>query len=80
MKCPSCGAANLVHDTQDLPYAYKGETTTLPHVTGDFCPACNESLLGPEDTQRAMALMLEFNKRVNTSFADPNLLDAERAA
>jgi YgiT-type zinc finger domain-containing protein len=31
MKCPGCGAANLVHDTRDLPYTYKGETTILPH-------------------------------------------------
>ena len=42
MKCPSCGAADLIHDTRDLPYTYKGETTTLPGVTGDFCPACGE--------------------------------------
>lgn len=23
MKCPSCGAAELIHDTRDLPYTYK---------------------------------------------------------
>jgi len=26
MKCPVCGAAELIHDTRDLPYTYKGET------------------------------------------------------
>ena len=44
MKCPVCGAAELVHDTRDMLYTYKGETTTLPQVTGDFCPACAESI------------------------------------
>jgi HTH-type transcriptional regulator/antitoxin MqsA len=40
MKCPCCGAAELVPDTRDMPYTYKGESTTVPAVTGDFCPAC----------------------------------------
>lgn len=26
MKCPVCGAAELIHDTRDLPCTYKGET------------------------------------------------------
>ena len=29
MKCPVCGAAELIHDTRDLPYTYKGESTTI---------------------------------------------------
>ncbi len=45
MKCPVCGAAELIHDTRDLPYTYKGETTVIAAVTGDFCPACAESVL-----------------------------------
>jgi HTH-type transcriptional regulator/antitoxin MqsA len=39
MKCPVCGGAELIPDTRDLPYTYKGETTTIPAVTGEFCPA-----------------------------------------
>ena len=27
MKCPVCGAAELVHDVRDIPYTYKGKTT-----------------------------------------------------
>jgi HTH-type transcriptional regulator/antitoxin MqsA len=42
MKCPLCAVADLVRDTRDLPYTYKGETTLIPEVTGDFCPACGE--------------------------------------
>ncbi|GEM_PF-5175425 len=29
MKCPVCGAAELIHDTRDVPYTYKGETTVI---------------------------------------------------
>ncbi|SFU70329.1 type II toxin-antitoxin system MqsA family antitoxin [Pseudoduganella namucuonensis] len=71
MNCPICGAAELVHDTRDISYAYKGETTVLPQVTGDFCPACGESLLGVDESRRTMDLMLEFNKRVNSAVVDP---------
>ncbi|MBP7062565.1 type II toxin-antitoxin system MqsA family antitoxin [Ferrovibrio sp.] len=71
MQCPVCGAAALVHDTRDLPYSYKGETTTIPAVTGDFCPACAESILDAATSERVMAEMLAFNKQVNASIVDP---------
>ena len=32
MKCPVCGAAELIPDTRDLPYTYKGETTASRQV------------------------------------------------
>lgn len=78
MKCPSCGASNLVHDTRDLPYTYKGETSILPQVTGDFCPACDESILDAEESRRTMSLMLEFNKQVNASIVDPEFIASVR--
>jgi HTH-type transcriptional regulator / antitoxin MqsA len=78
MKCPTCGAANLVHDTRDLPYTYKGEATILPQVTGDFCPACDESILDAEESRRTMNLMLEFNKQVNASIVDPGFIASVR--
>lgn len=74
MKCPSCGAANLVHDTRDVPYVYKGETTILPQVTDDFCPACGESVLDEAESRLTMNLMLEFNKQVNASIVDPEFI------
>ena len=45
MKCPACGAAELVRDTRDMPHTYKGETTTIAAVVGDYCPACGEGVL-----------------------------------
>ena len=74
MQCPSCAAAELVHDTRDLTYAYKGETTIIPAVTGDFCPACNEPLLNAEQSRRTMTMMLEFNKQVNAAIIDPEFI------
>ena len=70
MKCPNCGAAELVHDTRDQEYTYKGESTTIS-VTGDFCPACDEAVLDAGESERASALMLAFNKEVNASSVDP---------
>ena len=52
MKCPCCGAAELIHDTRDMPYTYKGQTNTIPAVTGDFCPACGEVVLNREHGDR----------------------------
>lgn len=74
MKCPSCGAAKLVHDTRDVPYTYKGESTILPQVTGDFCLACDESILDASESRRTMELMSDFSKQVNASFADPGFI------
>ena len=71
MKCPLCAAAELVQDTRDLPYTYKGETTLIPAVTGDFCPACGEVILDAAESSRTSEAMLEFNKQVNASIVDP---------
>lgn len=78
MKCPTCAAAKLVHDTRDLPYTYKGETAIIPAVTGDFCPSCGEAVLNPPESIRTSAAMLEFNKQVNASIVDPGFIASVR--
>jgi HTH-type transcriptional regulator/antitoxin MqsA len=78
MKCPECGAAKLVHDTRNLPYTYKGQTTTIPAVAGDYCPACGESVLNAAESARTSAAMLEFNKQVNASIVDPQFIASVR--
>lgn len=74
MKCPVCGAAELIHDTRDLPYTYKGETTIIAAVTGDFCPACAESVLGTAESDRVMREMQAFSRQVNAAIVDPNFI------
>ena len=74
MKCPVCGAAELIHDTRDMPYTYKGETTTIPAVTGDHCPACIEVILERDQGDRYSELIGQFQRRVNAAFIAPGFI------
>ncbi|MDD2690175.1 MAG: type II toxin-antitoxin system MqsA family antitoxin [Simplicispira sp.] len=68
----------MIHDTRDLPYTYKGETTTIPAVTADFCPACDESITDLAETDRVMREMQAFHKQVNAAIVDPGFIIAVR--
>jgi HTH-type transcriptional regulator / antitoxin MqsA len=76
MKCPDCMMADLVSDVRDLPYTYKGKSTSIPMVQGDFCPACGETLLDTAESARVSAAMLEFNHQVDAliGFANPSVI------
>ena len=74
MKCPVCGAAELIRDTRDVPYTYKGETATIAAVTGDFCPACGEIIFDPEQGDRYSEWMGTFQRQVNAAFVDPTYI------
>jgi HTH-type transcriptional regulator/antitoxin MqsA len=74
MKCPVCGAAELIHDTRDVPYVYKGEATTIPAVTGDFCPACGEVVLDRERGDRYSEAIGLFQRQVNAAYVDPQYI------
>lgn len=78
MKCPVCGAAELVHDVRDVAHVYKGELVTIPRVEGDYCPACGESLLDSAESQRVMAAMQSFNRQVNAASVDPAFITSVR--
>ena len=71
MKCPACGGAELAPDSRDLPYTYKGETTTIADVRGEFCPACGEVVLERDDTDRYMFEIGAWQKQVNATQVDP---------
>ncbi|MCI1012959.1 type II toxin-antitoxin system MqsA family antitoxin [Herbaspirillum sp. C7C2] len=74
MKCPSCGGAELVRDTRNLTYVYKGESTVIEAVTGNFCPACGEILLNREQGDRYSALIGQFQRRINAAYVDPDYI------
>ncbi len=78
MKCPVCGAAELIHDTRDMPYTYKGETTVIAAVRGDYCPACAESVLDAAESNRVMREMGAFAKQVNAAIVDPGFITQVR--
>ena len=73
-KCPCCGAAQLIHDTRDMPYTYTGENTTIPLVTGDFCPACGEVVLNREQGDRYSEMVGLFQRQVNAAYVDPDYI------
>jgi HTH-type transcriptional regulator/antitoxin MqsA len=74
MKCPICGQAELIRDTRDVPYTYKGMDTMLPGIEGDFCPACGEIILDMANATRVSTLAGEFNKQVNAAIVDPEFI------
>jgi HTH-type transcriptional regulator/antitoxin MqsA len=78
MQCPACGAAELVHDSRERPYTCKGETTAIPAVVGDYCPACGESVLDAGESGRVSAAMLAFNRQVNAGIVDPAFIASVR--
>ncbi len=78
MRCPICADAELVKNTRDLPYTYKGESTMIPAVTGEFCPACGEVVLNAKESARSSAMMLEFNQQVNAAIVDPEFIVSVR--
>lgn len=78
MKCPACGAADLVHDIRDVSHSYKGESRIIGAVSGDFCPACAESVLDSQESTRVMREMSTFVKQVNAAIVDPAFITIVR--
>ncbi|SOZ98630.1 putative DNA-binding transcriptional regulator [Cupriavidus taiwanensis] len=71
MRCPTCGGAELVAGVRDVQHTYRGETTVIEQVRGEFCPACGEYLTDFEESDRVMKRMNAFNREVNAAFVDP---------
>ena len=74
MKCPACGSDAMVRAIRDLPYTYKGETTTIPGIEADFCETCGEAVVVEAAAARCSAAMLSFNKQVNAAIVDPQFI------
>jgi len=69
MQCLSCSNAELVHDNRDITHSYKGKSTMIPSVSGNFCPICSEVILDKSESQRVSVAMLKFNQQVNSTIA-----------
>lgn len=78
MKCPACGAADLVADTRDLPVHYRGARSDVPAVKGEFCPVCDEAVLDASESRRVSAAILEFHREVNSDQIDPAFIAGVR--
>lgn len=64
MKCPCCGAADLVHDTRSIALEFQDQMTTIPDVEGEVCPSCGEVLLDAASGNRYNALAHAFEETV----------------
>jgi YgiT-type zinc finger domain-containing protein len=58
MKCSACAMTELIHDTRNIPHNYKGDATLILVISGDFYPACDESILDAEQFRCVMGIML----------------------
>jgi len=68
--CPECGTRSPVHDTRDVPYIYKGQTTVIPAVAGHFCSNCGEVTLDREAVDRYGNLVGAFQRKVNSTLVN----------
>jgi len=78
MNCPNCGAASVVHETRDLPYTYKGQTTTIHGIEGDYCDACGDAVFSREAGDRYGAAVQAFIKQVNAGAGTPEFIRSVR--
>lgn len=78
MKCPSCGAAELVRATRSLSHRYKGQSTRFRRVSGNWCRSCGEVVLGMAEARRVGALVDAFNREVNSRLVDPGFIAGVR--
>ena len=65
MKCPDCGAAELVREARDVPFTYKGQTLTVPLQPGLYCPACGEAVYDAAEIARFEAITQPFIAAIN---------------
>jgi HTH-type transcriptional regulator/antitoxin MqsA len=80
MKCVSCGKTKMVRDTRDMVYTYKGQTTTIPNVSGEYCPMCSESVHNVAESEYVNSAMLAFNREINGASVDPAFIIETRKA
>ena len=78
MKCPNCGGAELLPDMRDMSFTYKGETTIISRVFGDFCPACGEGVFSADASRSISANLRAFSKQVNATNVDPCFITTVR--
>ncbi|MEO8198769.1 MAG: type II TA system antitoxin MqsA family protein [Thermoanaerobaculia bacterium] len=65
MQCPSCGWKAMKKEKRDLPFSYKGRSIVVRAVAGDYCPKCDEAVLGEAGSGRYAAALDRLVKEVN---------------
>lgn len=64
----------LISESRDLPHTYKGQTTVITNISGDYCSICDEKVLDAAESRRVSAAMMAFNRQVNAEFVAPDFI------
>jgi len=48
-----------------MPFVYKGQVTLIPVLEAQWCNACGEALIGPDEDARVVAAMKLFRQQVD---------------
>ena len=78
MECPNCEKVELIEKTMDVPYTYKGHSTSIKQVTGKHCPRCDEFILSGTEAKRASEAMVAYNRKINADAVDPMFISGVR--
>jgi HTH-type transcriptional regulator / antitoxin MqsA len=78
MKCGNCGSSKVKRAIRDQPFTYKGETTIIAAVKGDWCGACGEVMLDRPEIDRTSAAVGVFIKTVNGKRVDREFIGEVR--
>jgi|TARA_A100001518_G_C1225386_1_gene73277 HTH-type transcriptional regulator/antitoxin MqsA len=54
-----------MQEKRDMPFTYRDQTTVITEVEAEWCDACGEALIDPEQSQRVMASMKRFRQQVD---------------
>lgn len=61
--CPACGKGELVEDTRDMDFVSHGEKCTVRAVHAQYCTACDEALIGYDESKRVSDELEEFRRQ-----------------
>lgn len=75
MKCGACGAETVTQETRDLPYSYRGVTTTLHAISAQFCSTCGEATMDHDEADHYGKLVSVFKQQVNRDTGEPELIE-----
>ncbi|MBP2168733.1 HTH-type transcriptional regulator/antitoxin MqsA [Erwinia toletana] len=73
MKCPVCGGAELESGIRDVPYVFRGHKIQI-EAKGDYCPACGEVLMDPEESAVFMAKVKKFKAEIISQTIEPGFI------
>jgi HTH-type transcriptional regulator/antitoxin MqsA len=62
--CSICGEQALKHEIKPVPYTYK-EHTFIINQPAEWCSACGEGIIQPEDNKAVQAIIQEEKARID---------------